>query len=454
MLWSLALRTNETLIEAALKCGTHHANLRRPFPRQPQKHLDEWLATHAVAPEQIERVYLASGFFKKILEPPSPPHIAIVTTSGFEDWLGMNRPIVPEHFTLFPRRTQGWIDRDAIFGLTERTTAGGQVLRAPDITELEQLASKLELLSIRHVAINLLHSNANPANQQVATDFLRSRGLAVFVAGGEGQDLARLREAALRAGAAWHLNEEKNTDPVLTWLEAKSLLDRTWVATGSGALARLDASTAFDAIMAEAATLSMLGPTDQHYLHLDVDRFLFFPQRRPRAPSLNSSLGEFLLPHLEVQVCPVQPLSRIADGIQHVGLIDGECIRPDPGPMRFGRGRVLSALDVMGLRTELAEFPDTSQNQKIAENLLSLFRELMNKKSIGAADLADEANQTLASIIIGFVHEWAEEMVVGGALGPWLAAQNAQLGSPLTLRVAPPTPATDVLWSWGEGLRD
>ena len=105
----------------------------------------------------------------------APP--AVLVTTVFEDWLDMNLPVVEPHFRLHPRRAESPLDRDLVFGVSERVDAQGNVVAPVSDDELEFLASKLKMLAVENVALCFLHSNKNRENLEKTKRFLEQQGL-------------------------------------------------------------------------------------------------------------------------------------------------------------------------------------------------------------------------------------------------------------------------------------
>jgi hypothetical protein len=105
---------------------------------------------------------------------------AFITTNGLESWLDMNLPLTPEHWSVELKKTVSALQKELIFGLSERTDAAGDILKSPPLEELEFLAEKLKLSEVTHVAVGFLHSSKNPENEQIAAKFFREKGFIVY----------------------------------------------------------------------------------------------------------------------------------------------------------------------------------------------------------------------------------------------------------------------------------
>ena len=99
--------------------------------------------------------------------------VALVTTHGFEDLIEIGRQARPRLYDLDIRRDPPLVPRQMRFGLRERTAADGSVLVRPTAGELEKLREKILRSGAESIAVCLLFSFANPANEQRVLRSLR-----------------------------------------------------------------------------------------------------------------------------------------------------------------------------------------------------------------------------------------------------------------------------------------
>src|SRR5579871_470747 len=100
--------------------------------------------------------------------------VALVTTAGFEDVIEIGRQARPRLYDLFFDRVQPLVPRDLRFGVNERTGCDGQVLHAVAADELRELAKSVREKNPEALAISLLFSFANPANEEAVAAALDS----------------------------------------------------------------------------------------------------------------------------------------------------------------------------------------------------------------------------------------------------------------------------------------
>ncbi|HKV91725.1 MAG TPA: hydantoinase/oxoprolinase family protein [Candidatus Angelobacter sp.] len=107
--------------------------------------------------------------------------VAFVTTKGFEDSIEIGRQQRPKLYDFFFEREPALAPAELRFGVDERISAEGKVLRAPDAQELTTLAQQISDQKPQAVALSLLFSFANPQNEQAVAEALAALKLPVSI---------------------------------------------------------------------------------------------------------------------------------------------------------------------------------------------------------------------------------------------------------------------------------
>jgi N-methylhydantoinase A len=97
---------------------------------------------------------------------------ALVTTAGLEDVIEIGRQARPKLYDFFFDRIEPLVAKDLRFGINERTAADGEILTSPSSEELHALADQVTAANPQSIAISLLFSFANPANEQAVAEVL------------------------------------------------------------------------------------------------------------------------------------------------------------------------------------------------------------------------------------------------------------------------------------------
>ena len=103
--------------------------------------------------------------------------IALITTAGFEDVLAIGRQTRRNLYALEPESRFELIPSTRRFGLRERTLASGRIEKPVDLAEVRRTIVKIKAHGAEAVAVCLLHSYANPKNEEVVAKELERSGL-------------------------------------------------------------------------------------------------------------------------------------------------------------------------------------------------------------------------------------------------------------------------------------
>jgi N-methylhydantoinase A len=91
--------------------------------------------------------------------------VALVTTAGFEDVIEIGRQARPKLYDFFFDRVEPLVPAGLRFGVDERTSGAGEILREPTPTDLQDLKARVLAKKPEAIAISLLFSFANPKNE-------------------------------------------------------------------------------------------------------------------------------------------------------------------------------------------------------------------------------------------------------------------------------------------------
>jgi N-methylhydantoinase A len=107
--------------------------------------------------------------------------VALVSTSGFEDVIEIGRQARPKLYDFFFDRIEPLVSADLRFGVDERTSSDGEILREPSPRDLLDLKSRVLEKRPEAIAISLLFSFANPKNENLVAAALSDLGLPLSV---------------------------------------------------------------------------------------------------------------------------------------------------------------------------------------------------------------------------------------------------------------------------------
>ena len=107
--------------------------------------------------------------------------VAFVTTAGFEDTIAIGRQTRAALYDWFAPVPVPLVPCELRFGVPERVSAEGKILRAPTGAELDALIAAIRAAGAESVAISLLFSFANPETERRVEAALSALGLPISV---------------------------------------------------------------------------------------------------------------------------------------------------------------------------------------------------------------------------------------------------------------------------------
>ncbi len=105
--------------------------------------------------------------------------VVFVTTAGFEDTVAIGRQTRPELYNWFVPIPHCLVEPALRFGVPERVSAEGEILRTPTDVELTALVEQVKASGAEAIALSLLFSFLRPENELRVEAALRATGLPV-----------------------------------------------------------------------------------------------------------------------------------------------------------------------------------------------------------------------------------------------------------------------------------
>lgn len=96
--------------------------------------------------------------------------LALLTTAGFQDILGLARLRLDKPVDLFNQRVVPLVPRERVFAIDERILADGGVDRPIDMAQVVAAAKQARVLGAEAVAVCFLHAYRNPAHELAARE--------------------------------------------------------------------------------------------------------------------------------------------------------------------------------------------------------------------------------------------------------------------------------------------
>ena len=151
------------------KTLTTHGDLLDGFFRG----VDSVLASAGITSRDVDGVvvHATTVVTNALIERKGRP-TALIVTEGFRDVLAIRNEHRYEMYDPQIEFPEPLVSRDLTFGIAERTLADGTILRGPEPAAIDALAGALRERGVSAVAICLLNSFANPANERAVADGL------------------------------------------------------------------------------------------------------------------------------------------------------------------------------------------------------------------------------------------------------------------------------------------
>src|ERR1051325_3209673 len=142
-------------------------------PADPAQAIAE--AVHTIASGSPELVVLhGTTVGTNTLLQRKGARVAFVTTKGFEDSIEIGRQQRPKLYDFFFEKDPALSPPESRFGVDERISADGAVLRAPTAASLKTLAAQIAAQKPQAIALSLLFSFANSENEKAVAAALAS----------------------------------------------------------------------------------------------------------------------------------------------------------------------------------------------------------------------------------------------------------------------------------------
>jgi N-methylhydantoinase A len=317
--------------------------------------------------------------------------VAFVTTSGFEDTIAIGRQARQNLYDWMATSAPCLVPHRIRFGVMERVSAEGKILRSPTDRDLTQLCKAVRASGAQSIAISLLFSFANPKNEQKVAARLRQLGIPVSVSH---EILPEFREYERAATVVVNAYLAPKAGEYVRRLESeitKRHRGSLYVMQSSGGIvsgktaAQEPVRTVLSGPaggvmgahrMAQQAGFEKIISFDMGGTSTDVS---LMDERGPRVTT-ESRISEtpISVPVLDIHTVGAGggSLARFdRGGILHVGP---ESAGADPGPICYGRGELPTVTDanlVLGrLDAELALAGSARLDEARTRRLISKFR--------------------------------------------------------------------------------
>ena len=331
--------------------------------------LTQLLAKAGVSPGEITApIVHATTLITNALIEGKTGRAGLVTTQGFGDTLLIRDEHRYDMYDLQIEFPAPPIPRDLTFELDERTGAEGVVLTNPSSKDLDALAEKLKAAEVESVAICLINSYVNGANEQVVADHLRSAlGVPVCISS---EISPQIREYPRMVTTACNASTMPVIGPYLTelqkWLAAEGFGGSVLMMLSNGGVVSADDAAAGPIRLVESGPAAGALAGTWFANRLGIDRLLCFDMGGTTAKACLIENGEPELTNtfevarayrfkkgsgFPVSVPSVDLVEIGAGGgslarVDQFGLlkVGPDSAGADPGPASYGNGGTIPAV--------------------------------------------------------------------------------------------------------------
>jgi N-methylhydantoinase A len=279
---------------------------------------------------------------------------ALVTTAGFEDLIEIGRQQRPELYNLVVKKPMPLVPRNLRFGVSDRVLPDGAVQAAPGERELDALVATLNKNKVESVALCLLFSFLNPANEKKIAAHLRKKGFNVSASYEllpEFREYERLSTTVINAYTSPVL--ERHIDALLSDKDIPAL--RIMISNGGSLPADEAKSGAVHTVLSGPA-----GGVIASRRIADIAGYKRFISCDIGGTSTDVCLSTGEIPFTSRYSCDGLPISVPVIDIHTIGAGGGsiahfdaggalrvgpQSVGSDPGPACYGRGNVASLTD-------------------------------------------------------------------------------------------------------------
>lgn len=149
-------------------------------PENPAEAVLEGLKEHLKSNEALSLIHGTTVATNSLLERKGGP-LALIATRGFEDVIFIGRQARKNLYSLKGEERIPLLPWKNCFGVGERTAASGLVEKKVSLEELWKILEKIKKRRIPAVAVCLIHSYSNPANEKIISRELKRKKLMASV---------------------------------------------------------------------------------------------------------------------------------------------------------------------------------------------------------------------------------------------------------------------------------
>jgi len=137
--------------------------------------IEKALEARDISPEEVTYISHGTTIATNAMIERDGVQTGLITTEGFRDITAIGREDRANIYDLTPEKIPTFTERKHRVGVSERTSADGDVIELLDEDEVRTAAGRLTEDGVESVAVSLLHSYQNDSHEQRIGEILRER---------------------------------------------------------------------------------------------------------------------------------------------------------------------------------------------------------------------------------------------------------------------------------------
>jgi N-methylhydantoinase A len=395
---------------------------------------------------------------------------ALVTTEGFADLIDIARQNRASLYDLDETIPPPLVPADLRVEIAERTLASGERTLAPSSADLESMVETLSRADVESVSVVFLHAYANPENERVVGEALRSLGIPISLSHEvlcEFREWERLSTTVVNATVALVMRDYLSRLEEGLPAGRLRIMQSNGGSISSGAARRSPVRTVLSGPAGGAVGALRLGRAagEPNLVTLDMggtSTDVFLARGEPTVTT-EMTIGGCAL------AVPVLDIHTVGAGGGSIARVDAggalkvgpESAGADPGPVAYGRGEDLTVTDAHLVLGRLAPDRFLGGEMTLDIDRVHPVLELLARRAglsprataLGVLRIVEAGMERAVRVIsVERGHDPADFTLVcfGGAGGLHAATLARRLG----LRGVLVPPAPGVFSAWGMALAD
>ncbi|MFK8137606.1 MAG: hydantoinase/oxoprolinase N-terminal domain-containing protein [Bdellovibrionales bacterium] len=336
--------------------------------------------------KQIDKIIISSRWPSKIIEKKLSTKVALLVTEGFQNWPSIRQPIDNKRYRRNPKREKNLVERDYIFGISERCNSNGEIEVKPDLEELEFLHKKLQMMEIQTIAIGFLYSNLNPNNEVFIKKFFEKLGYKIICSHEESKyenEVARWWRTVVNAFVSDVYPEEF----LLLKSKLHTLAKKIEIVDHQGKLIDETSKNLFASNFSYQHLITDKKGISPHIFYFGLEEFTYLNGEKI-TPLIDSEYGPIAIKKPATEALCIQPTQVLEPDHWSIYRYSNKEVNYEPGPMLFGKSLNPTFIDILFADSQLDSFESIrdflrpNSKSRILEILYTFTKDTIFEKNV------------------------------------------------------------------------